>query len=511
MSFDSISSVATGCFPRRARTITAPDEAHNYMVTVYMHCFNPENKDDCVCVDLHKRSTTEELIEKVISMRQDIAGQSAEQFDIYEMMVTPDGQASKERRLDRDEYPVAVQLIWSRMPGGERTISNYRFVFRHKGTRTGSACTRFGSSETASTIDSFLARFLHQPSDREYADLCMLPELTEQTLLDNLKDRFNSGHIYTYIGPILVAVNPFSFFPIYNPKYARLYSQSRKLGSLPPHIFAIADVTYHNMLRIKESQCVVISGESGKGSRACSTETSLLNAGPVLEAFGNAVTHQNNNSSRFGKFIKINYRENGMVSGANVEIYLLEKSRIISQAQGERNYHVFYYLLEGASEEDRSKYFLLKPQDYHYLNKHEQFSPEGVNEKYEFERLRRAMSSVGFNERTQSTMFGLISAVLLLGNISFVKRYGYHSDENAYIENEEIVDLVAQLLNIKSEALTQALTMKRHVMKTETVVTRYSVPEAINTRDAMAKCLYNALFHWIVLRINQALMRKRHI
>ncbi|VDM63316.1 unnamed protein product [Angiostrongylus costaricensis] len=527
MSFDSISSGAVGCFPRRAHTITAPDEAHTYMITVYMYCFNPENKNDRVCVDLHKRSTTKELIERVISMRQDLAGKSTEEFDIYEMMVTPDGQASKERRLDRDEYPVAVQLIWSRMPGGEQTISNYRFVFRHKGTRTGSSCTRFGSAETASTIDAFLARFLQQPIDREYADLCMLPELTEQTLLDNLRDRFNSGHIYTYIGPILVAVNPFSFFPIYNPKYARLYSKSRKLGSLPPHIFAIADVTYHNLLRIKESQCVVISGESGsgktectnhlishltslsqKGSRACSTETSLLNTGPVLEAFGNAVTLQNNNSSRFGKFIKINYRENGMVSGANVEIYLLEKSRIISQAKGERNYHVFYYLLEGASEEDRSKYFLLKPQDYHYLNKHEQFSPDGVNEKYEFERLRRAMSSVGFNSRTQSTMFGLISAVLLLGNISYIKRHGYHSDENAYIENEEIVDLVAQLLNIKSEALTQALTMKRHVMKTETVVTRYSVSEAINTRDAMAKCIYNALFHWIVLRINQVLMRK---
>ncbi|KJH45422.1 myosin head [Dictyocaulus viviparus] len=354
-------------------------------------------------------------------------------------------------------------------------------MFRHKGSRSVSSCTRFGSTETASTIDSFLSRFLHQPHDREYADLCMLPELTEQTLLENLKDRFNSGHIYTYIGPILVAVNPFSFFPIYNPKYARLYSQSRKLGTLPPHIFAIADVTYHNMLRIKGSQCV---------------------------AFGNAVTLQNNNSSRFGKFIKINYRENGMVSGANVEIYLLEKSRIISQAKGERNYHVFYYLLDGANEEDRSKYFLLKPQDYHYLNKHEQFSPDGINEKYEFDRLRRAMSSVGFNSCTQSKMFSLISAVLLLGNISYIKRHGYHSDENAYIENEEIVDIVAQLLSVKTEALMQALTMKRHVMKTETVITRYSVSEAINTRDAMAKCLYNALFHWIVLRINQALMRK---
>ncbi|KIH64250.1 myosin head [Ancylostoma duodenale] len=177
-----------------------------------------------------------------------------------------------------------------------------------------------------------------------------------------------------------------------------------------------------------------------------------------------------------------------------------------------RNYHVFYYLLEGANEAERAKYFLLKPQDYHYLNQNEQFSPEGVNEKYEFDRLRRAMSSVGFNANTQSTMFSLISAVLLMGNISYISRHAYHSDENAYIENEEVVDLVAQLLNIRTEALMQALTMKRHVMKAETVITRFSVSEgefqAINTRDAMAKCLYNALFHWIVLRINQALMRK---
>uniref|UniRef100_A0A183CYB6 Myosin motor domain-containing protein n=1 Tax=Gongylonema pulchrum TaxID=637853 RepID=A0A183CYB6_9BILA len=230
---------------------------------------------------------------------------------------------------------------------------------------------------------------LTQPQDREYADLCMLPELTEQTLLDNLRDRFASGHIYTYIGPILVAVNPFNFFPIYNPKYARLYCQSRQLGSLPPHIFAIADITYHSMLRIKENQCVVISGESGSGktestnfllhhlttlsqkgsSAGSSVEQTLLSAGPVLEAFGNAVTVQNNNSSRFGKFIKVNYRENGMVSGANVEIYLLEKSRIISQAVDERNYHVFYYLLNGATEEERTKHFLLQPTDYNYLNK----------------------------------------------------------------------------------------------------------------------------------------------
>ncbi|CAL2029784.1 unnamed protein product [Caenorhabditis brenneri] len=528
MSFDSISAGATGCFPRRAHTINATDDAHTHTVAVYMHSFNPDCENDTVHLEVHKRCTTEELIEKVLAGRAELEGQSVQDFDLFEMMGTPDGQTYKERRLDPGEYPVAVQAIWSRLPVVvDSATPKNRFVFRHRGYRAATGGTRFGSAEVASSIDAFLTKFLVQPQDREYADLCMLPELTEQTLLDNLRERFANGHIYTYIGPILVAVNPFCFFPIYNPKYARLYFQSKRLGSLPPHIFAIADVCYHNMLRIKENQCVVISGESGsgktestnhlmshlislsqKGSTGCSTEQTLLSAGPVLEAFGNAVTLTNNNSSRFGKFIKINYRENGMVSGANVEIYLLEKSRIIFQTKGERNYHVFYYLLEGADEEERKKYFLLKPNDYKYLNQNEPFVLEGVNERNEFDRLRHAMSSVGFCAKTQQTIFGIISAVLLLGNITYIKRHGYHSDESGYIENEEVVDLVANLLHIRTETLMQALTMKRHVMKTETVVLRYSVSEATNTRDAMAKCIYNSLFHYIVLRINQALLKK---
>uniref|UniRef100_F1KQ35 Myosin-IXb n=1 Tax=Ascaris suum TaxID=6253 RepID=F1KQ35_ASCSU len=530
MSFDSVSSTAggIGVFPRRAVTIAAPDDAHVQTVTVFLYVFNPESFDQRLNIDFYKRATTEELIEKVLQMRTELAGYSADDFELYEIMGTLDGQTFKERKLDRGEYPVAVQMLWSKsIQNNNEASPKNRFVFRRKGTKPLIGGVSIGSAEASSTIDSFLAKFLTQPQDREYADLCMLPELTEQTLLDNLRDRFNSGHIYTYIGPILVAVNPFNFFPIYNPKYARLYCQSRRLGALPPHIFAIADVTYHNMLRIKENQCVVISGESGsgktestnfllhhltslsqKGSAGSSVEQTLLSAGPVLEAFGNAVTVQNNNSSRFGKFIKVNYRENGMVSGANVEIYLLEKSRIISQAADERNYHVFYYLLEGATEEERKRHFLLQPSDYYYLNQNKFYSAEGVNGKYEYERLKHAMDAVGFSVSSQQNMFSVISAVLLLGNIEYIKRPGYHSDEKAYVANEELVGIIAELLHIKAANLTQAMTMKRTVMKNDTVITRYNVNEATSTRDAMAKCLYNALFHWIVLRMNQALLKK---
>ncbi|VDM96149.1 unnamed protein product [Thelazia callipaeda] len=542
MSFDSttpLKSINTisNVYSRRCLTLDSAtnsvDDSHFQSVVVYLYSFNPDSYKDRITFDFHKWATTEELIEKVLHQRQELEHQCAEDYDVYEIMGTLDGQTFKERKLDRREYPVAVQMLWAKPQQNDNdgAAPKNRLVLRPRGSSLISDGVHFGSTNASSTIDSFLAKFLIQPQDREYADLCMLPELTEQTLLDNLKDRFASGHIYTYIGPILVAVNPFNFFPIYNPKYARLYCQSRQLGSMPPHIFAIAGITYHSMLRIKKNQCIVISGESGSGktestnfllhhlttlsqkgsSTGSSVEQTLLSAGPVLEAFGNAVTVQNNNSSRFGKFIKVNYRENGMVSGANLEIYLLEKSRIISQGVGERNYHVFYYLLNGATEEERKNHYLMQPNDYNYLNQNNFYAAEGVNECYEYQRLKHAMHSVGFSQQAQQNMFTVISSVLLLGNIQYVKRPGYHSDENAYIDNEEVLGIISTLLHIKASNLQQALTMRRTVMKNDVVISRYNVNEAKNTRDAMAKCLYNALFHWIVLRMNQALLKKERL
>ncbi|KAI6221305.1 hypothetical protein M3Y99_01559100 [Aphelenchoides fujianensis] len=427
------------------------------MVIVFLYRFN----DHSLKIQLHRRSTTAELIEKIIEQKpEDFAQKKADDFEIFETMGTLDGKTFKERKLDSEEYPA---------------------------------------------------------KEREFADLCMLPELSEQTLLDNLRERFNNGHIYTYIGQaILIAVNPHAFFPIFGPKYASLYSQATRLSSLPPHIFAISNIMYFSMLRTKESQVAdperrkstnfllhhlttLTMGQ--KGSAGSSVEKMLLSAGPVLEALGNAVTVQNNNSSRFGKFLKIHYRENGMVCGANVEIYLLEKSRIIQQAAGERNYHVFYYLLIGASEEEKKRHMLLSPKDYNYLN--EKVMPEGdtPSEKYEFERLKTSMQLVGFCPITQQKIFGIISAVLLLGNIEFVKRPGQHIDENAAISNDELIDIIANLLGINTQQLSQALTMRKTKLKHDTVISRYHLAEAVNTRDAMAKCLYNSLFHWISLSI----------
>lgn len=236
------------------------------------------------------------------------------------------------------------------------------------------------------------------------------------------------------MGSILIALNPFKFYPIYNPKYVKLYQNKRLGSSLSPHIFAVADSAYHCMLREKTNQCIVISGESGsgktestnfllhhltalsqKGSHGSGVEQTILSAGPVLEAFGNAKTAHNNNSSRFGKFIQVNYKENGMVHGAVVQKYLLEKSRICSQGRNERNYHVFYYLLAGASEQEREQLHLLSVDKYNYLSRTGCSVVPGVDEQYEFSRLKQSMEMVGFTMDKQRRLFAVLSAVLLLG------------------------------------------------------------------------------------------------
>ncbi|VVC86801.1 unnamed protein product [Leptidea sinapis] len=377
-------------------------------------------------------------------------------------------------------------------------------------------------------IKDYFQRFLYQPKDREYPDLCQLPELNEQTLLDNLRARFGAGYIYTYVGSILIALNPFKFYPIYNPKYVKLYQNKRIGSTLPPHIFAVADAAYHCMLRERTNQCIVISGESGsgktestnfllhhltalsqKGSHGSGVEQTILSAGPVLEAFGNAKTAHNNNSSRFGKFIQVNYKENGMVHGAVVQKYLLEKSRICSQGRNERNYHVFYYLLAGASEQEKEQLHLLSMDKYNYLSRTGCSVVPGVDEQYEFSRLKQSMDMVGFTMDKQRRLFAVLSAVLLLGNVEFQQRKSYHHDEAVGVRNPEVVLLISSLLRVKQETLLAALTSKKARASGETLVINYRLPEAIATRDAMAKCLYGALFDWIVMQVNHALLSKK--
>lgn len=498
------------------------DNSGSGVVQVFVGEWSPEY--EALSIKATKQTSSAEIVECIIERLGLVDASVSNGYELAEVVGNSVGQECKERRLGPTECPVALMLLW---PKNDTQQEYYRFYLRKKQPDYLWSDSRFPMDPQL--LKDYFNRFLYQPRDKEYPDLCQLPDLNEQTLLDNLRARFLAGNIYTYVGSILIALNPFKFYPIYNPKYVKLY-QNRRLGpDIPPHIFAIADAAYHCMLKEKKNQCIVISGESGsgktestnfllhhltalsqKGSHGSGVEQTILSAGPVLEAFGNAKTAHNNNSSRFGKFIQVNYKENGMVHGAVVQKYLLEKSRIVSQGRNERNYHVFYYLLAGANEQEKQLLHLESCDRYNYLNKSGCYGLENVDERHEFSRLKQSMEMVGFTAEKQRRLFAVLSAVLLLGNVEFYPRKSYHHhDEAVGVKNPEVVALISELLRVKQETLLAALTAKRARASGETLVINYRLPEAIAARDAMAKCLYGALFDWIVLQVNHALLSKK--
>ena len=370
------------------------DNSGSGVVQVFVGEWSPEY--EALSIKATKQTSSAEIVECIIERLGLVDASVSNSYELAEVVGNSVGQECKERRLGPTECPVALMLLW---PKNDAQQEYYRFYLRKKQPDYLWSDSRFPMDPQL--LKDYFNRFLYQPRDKEYPDLCQLPDLNEQTLLDNLRARFLAGNIYTYVGSILIALNPFKFYPIYNPKYVKLY-QNRRLGpDIPPHIFAIADAAYHCMLKEKKNQCIVISGESGsgktestnfllhhltalsqKGSHGSGVEQTILSAGPVLEAFGNAKTAHNNNSSRFGKFIQVNYKENGMVHGAVVQKYLLEKSRIVSQGRNERNYHVFYYLLAGASEQEKQLLHLESCDRYNYLNKSGCYGLENIDERH---------------------------------------------------------------------------------------------------------------------------------
>ncbi|XP_072321538.1 unconventional myosin-IXAa isoform X2 [Eucyclogobius newberryi] len=489
-------------------------------------------------ISARKTTTAAEAIERVIDRLQ------LDRTKCYVLAEVKEF-GGEEWILNPCDCPVQRMMLWPRVALEHRPLSggeDYRFLLRLKNL---DGSIHYGGSlqmwlqvteERRRMVERGL---LPQPdSQGDYADLCCLPELNERSLLDNLRSRFRQEKIYTYVGSILIVINPFKFLPIYNPKYVKMYD-NHTLGELEPHIYAVADVAYHAMLQQRSNQCIVISGESGSGKTqstnflihhltalsqkgyASGVEQIILGAGPVLEAFGNAKTAHNNNSSRFGKFIQVNYQESGTVRGAYVEKYLLEKSRLVYQEHNERNYHVFYYLLAGASEDERTAFHLMKPEEYHYLSQMTKkphrshwdsycdsepdcFTVEGEDLKHDFERLQLAMEMVGFLPTTRKQIFSLLSAILHLGNIRY-KRKTYR-DDSIDICNPEVLPIVSELLEVKEEMLFEALTTRKTVTVGEKLIVPYKLAEAGTVRDSMAKSLYSALFDWIVFRINHALL-----
>ncbi|XP_052405097.1 unconventional myosin-IXb isoform X2 [Carassius gibelio] len=425
--------------------------------------------------------------------------------------------------LQASDQPVQRVLLWPRKAQDKHPQSDGYFFALQEGSYD--AVHVMTSVRQEKVAQGLANRGFVTQQPHEYDDLCNLPELTEESILGTLRHRFHKQKIYTFASNILIAVNPFKFLPIYNPRYVKMY-ENHTLGKLEPHVFAIADAAFHTMLNKRVNQCIVISGESGSGKTQstnflihCLTalsqkgytsgvERTILGAGPVLEAFGNAKTAHNNNSSRFGKFIQVNYLESGVVRGAVVEKYLLEKSRLVSRGKTERNYHVFYYLLIGASEEEKDEFKLLRPEQYHYLKEEIPIVEDQEEMKHEFRRLHQAMEMVGFLPSTKKQIFSVLSAILYLGNVTYEPE---DDGEGLKVGPDFVLSAISDLLKVKVELLVEALTTRKAMTANDTLILPYSLSEAITARDSMAKSLYSALFDWIVLRINHALLNKRDL
>lgn len=368
-------------------------------------------------------------------------------------------------------------------------------------------------------------RSMHPSSVKGVEDMISLGDLHEAGILRNLLIRYRDNLIYTYTGSILVAVNPYQILPIYTSEQIKLY-KDKKIGELPPHIFAIGDNAYTNMRRYGQDQCVVISGWSGSGKTESTKlilqylaaisgqhswiEQQILEANPILEAFGNAKTIRNDNSSRFGKYIDIHFNKQGAIEGAKIDQYLLEKSRIVCQASGERNYHIFYCMLAGMTKDEKVKLSLQDASRYFYLAQSDCISCEGRDDAAEFADIRSAMKVLMFTDSEIWELLVILAALLHLGNIRYkAKIVKGNLDATELTEpSQSSATLAAKFLNVEREHLIEALTTRTIFAHGDTVVSTMNSQQSIDVRDAFVKGIYGKMFVWIVEKINSAIYKQ---
>ncbi|KAK3091423.1 hypothetical protein FSP39_019778 [Pinctada imbricata] len=373
---------------------------------------------------------------------------------------------------------------------------------------------------------------MNPPKFNKVEDMAELTCLNEASVLHNLKDRYYSGLIYTYSGLFCVVVNPYKRLPIYTDKVIELY-KGKKRHEVPPHVFAITDTAYRSMLQA--SPLFLHRGESGAGKTentkkviqylayvAASSrsnrssvsnlhipgelENQLLQANPILEAFGNAKTIKNDNSSRFGKFIRINFDSSGYICGANIETYLLEKSRAVRQAEQERCFHIFYQFFAGATPQQKKEFLLDDIRNYKFLT-HGHVPVPGVDDANDFKSTAESMTIMGISAEEQAAILRVVSAVLLFGNMTF-KAESRNSDQ-ATMPDDTVAQKACHLLGLQVTTVTQAFLRPRIKVGRDYVTKAQTVEQVEFSVEAISKACYERMFRWLVTRINRSLDRTK--
>ncbi|KAF1465599.1 Myosin heavy chain, skeletal muscle, adult, partial [Megadyptes antipodes antipodes] len=393
---------------------------------------------------------------------------------------------------------------------------------------TGKVTVKTEGGETLTVKDDQVFP-MNPPKYDKIEDMAMMTHLHEPAVLYNLKERYAAWMIYTYSGLFCVTVNPYKWLPVYNPEVVLAY-RGKKRQEVPPHIFSISDNAYQFMLTgewlgesgagktvntkrvIQYFATIASSGEKKKeekqqsGKMQGTLEDQIISANPLLEAFGNAKTVRNDNSSRFGKFIRIHFGATGKLASADIETYLLEKSRVTFQLKAERSYHIFYQIMSNKKPELIDMLLITtNPYDYHFVSQGE-ITVASINDQEELMATDSAIDILGFTPDEKTAIYKLTGAVMHYGNLKFKQK---QREEQAEPDGTEVADKAAYLMGLNSADLLKALCYPRVKVGNEYVTKGQTVQQVHNSVGALAKAVYERMFLWMVVRINQQLDTKQ--